>query len=117
MNVQAIEYLDGLADYTAYGREEVEATLTEAHTVKAEYDAVMAEAWSLVPFDIIWGPFLTDAQRPLHDYLIECWEPQVVSRFKSGADPYPVKTWRKEIAKAHRQMAQVRKLMAKLRTA
>lgn len=113
MLVQSIEYRDGLADLTAYGREEVEATLAEAHAVKAEYDALVAEAYELVPYNPIWGPQLNEAQQPLYDYLVEinADEPQIVSRKRHVSEIYPVKTWHKEIAKARRQMAKVRRLM------
>jgi hypothetical protein len=97
-------------DMTAYSQQEITTTLTEAQSVKAEHDAVIDEVGRITDFDPIWHP-LADHLRPLHDLYLACLddEPCITSRTRSTAhEPFPVKEWQRQIAKARRQIRQLR---------
>jgi hypothetical protein len=103
-------------DTTAYTQEEIIATLNEAHAVKVEHDSIIEQVSALTDHNIYnfalpYKP-LADHLRPLYDLFLACVadEPCITSRTRSTAhDPFPVKEWKKQIAKTR---TQIKKLSA-----
>jgi hypothetical protein len=99
-------------DITAYSQEEIAATLTEAHDLKAEHDKALGTTGALLDYDPIWNRLPETLYAANSAYLnIVNDEPCITNRTRSTAhEPFPVKEWQRQMAKARRQLTKLHKL-------